>query len=102
AQQSVQQPTQHGKQLLKSPMLRVQECEYHLNVLEEAHEAYQQGDILRYKTVAGELRVLVCDHGRNKPILLDMMDHLNFGWAINPSVHRAHNPTVGLMDFKRT
>ena len=38
----------------------------------------------RYKIVAAGLRVLVCDFGSNKPLLLDLMDELELGYTISP------------------
>jgi len=38
----------------------------------------------RYKIVAAGLRVLVCDFGSNKPLLLDLMDELELDYKISP------------------
>lgn len=43
----------------------------------------------RYKQIATELRVLVCEFGSHKPLLLDLMDEYGFTYDIQP---RDNNP----------
>jgi hypothetical protein len=57
------------------------DCESHLKFLEEALTA-QTEDPYRYKQIAGELRVLVCKSGRNRPLLLDLMYGLGFDYHV--------------------
>jgi hypothetical protein len=41
-----------------------------------AHHAFQEGNELFLGEVAGKLRMLVAEHGRSQPLLLDLMDAL--------------------------
>jgi hypothetical protein len=68
---------QHAK-VCKPIGLRLRDCESHLRHLKEDLIAYANKDRDRYKTIAGHLRVLVCKFGRNKPLLLELMDHFGF------------------------
>ncbi|HMI96131.1 MAG TPA: hypothetical protein VK479_06420 [Micropepsaceae bacterium] len=84
----------------KSIEERMQDCETHLSFLWEARECYRN-DRERYKQVAGELRVLVCRFGSNKPLLLDMMDHFGFVYEVQPPgppFERQPIPLVGWRD----
>ena len=38
-----------------------------------------------YKGLAGSLRVIVCDFGNNRPLLLDLLDDLELGYSIGPN-----------------
>src|SRR5258708_11883382 len=62
---------------------RIAACEDHLFFLHEALKLFpqQRG---RYKQIAGELRVLVCETRQNEPLLLDLMDELGFTYDVPP------------------
>lgn len=65
------------RRIPKTDQQRLEECETHLYFLGEALDLYpRQRD--RYKQVAAELRVLVCQTRHNKPRLLDLMDEYGF------------------------
>ena len=67
----------------KTANQRLHECETHLYFLFDAYHLYkQQRD--RYKQIATELRVLVCETGTNKPLLLDLMDEYGFSYFVQP------------------
>lgn len=58
-------------------------CETHLIMLNQALSLYPS-QRYQYKHIAAELRVLVCDFSRNKPLLLDLMDEYGFSYEIKP------------------
>lgn len=72
-----------SKRIPKSLERRIGDCESHLRFLSEALQAYET-EPDRYKQVAAELRVLVCSEGRNHPLLLDLMDDLDFTYELRP------------------
>jgi hypothetical protein len=78
----------------KSPEERIRDCETHLAFLKEARDNYRT-DRERYKQVAGELRVLVCKFGNNKPLLLDLMDEYGFDYKVQPAAPPAGPPLKG-------
>ncbi len=49
---------------------------------EAVHALAREPD--RYKLLAGILRILVCEFGTNKPLLLDLMDELDLCYNIAP------------------
>lgn len=61
----------------------VADLESQVKFLREAVEALPT-EPDRYKLVAAGLRVLVCQFGANKPLLLDLMDELQLGYSISP------------------
>lgn len=61
----------------------VQDCETHLYFLWDALRLFRN-ESERYKQIASELRILVCQHGRNKALLLNLMDEFGFVYEINP------------------
>ncbi len=61
----------------------VADLESHVKFLREAL-AKLPGEPDRYKQVAASLRVLLCQFGSNKPLLLDLMDELQLGYSISP------------------
>jgi hypothetical protein len=71
------------KKLHRSTQERIGACESHLFFLHEDLKLFpQQYD--RYKQIAGKLRLLVCAGGRNKPLLLDLMDEVGFTYEVQP------------------
>jgi len=88
--------TQEGKQRIpKSPAQRLEECEAHLYFLWDARRLYpRQRD--RFKQVATELRLLVCETRTNKPLLLDLMDEYGFSYEVQPVGARKGGPPLKL------
>ena len=76
------------------------DCETHLYFLWEARRLYpEQPD--RFKQIASELRVLVCRTATNHPLLLDLMDELNFSHEVpppGPPFDKQPTPIVGWRD----
>lgn len=71
----------------RSPDDRLSSCEFHLLALWEARQrASAQPE--RYKQIAAELRVLICRHGRNKPLLLDLMKEFGVEGRVVPKERR--------------
>jgi hypothetical protein len=71
------------KKLHRSTQERIGACESHLFFLHEDLKLFPlQYD--RYKQIAGKLRLLVCAGGRNKPLLLDLMDEVGFTYEVQP------------------
>lgn len=69
--------------IAKTREQKLRDCETHLYFLWEAYQKYlKQED--RFKQISAELRVLVCEAGRNKPLLLNCMDDLGFSYAVPP------------------
>lgn len=62
---------------------RLRACETHLYYLWEAICRYRQQPE-RFKQIAAELRVLVCETRANKPLLLDLMDQYGFHYDVDP------------------
>jgi hypothetical protein len=50
---------------------------------------------VRYKQVAGELRLLVCESRHNKPLLLDLMDQYGFEYHVQPTAPPSGPPLKG-------
>lgn len=71
------------KRVPKDPTRLLQDCESHLRFLHEALVLYN-AEPDRYKQLAGELRVLVCEAGQNKPLLLDLMDKYGVEYDVTP------------------
>lgn len=71
------------KRIPKSPEQRLRDCETHLYFLWDARRLYPQQQE-RYKQIAAELRVLVCETRQNQPLLLNLMDELGFGYEVPP------------------
>jgi hypothetical protein len=69
--------------VVKSIEERMLDCETHLSFLSEARNNYWT-DRERYKQIAGELRILICQFGSSKPLLLDLMDHYGFVYEVQP------------------
>jgi hypothetical protein len=65
----------NSAKVAKSLETRLRDCDCHCQFLSEALERFH-AEPVRYKQIAGELRVLLCKWGRNKPLLLDLMDEL--------------------------
>lgn len=75
------------KRVPRSDLDRIASCEFHLLALWEAYvRASVQPE--RYKQMAAELRVLVCRHGRNKPLLLNLMKTHSIEARVNPQSSR--------------
>lgn len=76
-------PRKRKPRVPKPPAQRLAECETHLYFLRDAHRLYpQQRD--RFKQIAAELRILVCETRTNKPLLLDLMDEYGFVHEVQP------------------
>lgn len=71
------------RRIPKTANQRLHECETHLYFLWDAHQLYQQ-QRERFKQIATELRVLVCETRTNKPLLLDLMDEYGFSYDVQP------------------
>jgi hypothetical protein len=59
------------------------DLESHLKFLHEALVRLP-GEPDRYKVLAAGLRVLVCDFGSNRPLLLDLLDAFDLKYSIGP------------------
>ncbi|REJ78644.1 MAG: hypothetical protein DWQ47_04115 [Acidobacteria bacterium] len=67
----------------KSGQRLVADLESQIKFLREAIQALaEESD--RYKQIAATLRVLVCSFGKNRPLLLDLMDELDAVYFISP------------------
>lgn len=75
------------KRIPRSELDLITSCEFHLLLL---WEAFIKMSIQpeRYKQIAAELRVLVCRHGRNKPLLLNLMKSYSIEARANPQGSR--------------
>lgn len=72
---------------------RLSECEAHLYFLWDARRLYpEQRD--RFKQIATEVRVLVCETGQNKPLLLNLMDEYGFSYEVQPPGTHAGGPPM--------
>src|SRR3989344_4862202 len=71
------------KRIPKTKEQLLEACEIHLILLNQALSLYPSQKY-QYKHIASELRVLVCDFGRNKPLLLDLMDEYRFSYDVKP------------------
>jgi hypothetical protein len=69
----------------KTTNRRVQDLESHLHLLEECVAKQEQDSDIWYKIISAELRVLVCKSGRNKPLLLDIIDEFKLVTKIRSS-----------------
>lgn len=75
--------TPHKRRISKPPEERIAECETHLYFLWDARRLYPQ-QTERYKQIAAELRILVCETKTNRPLLLDLMDQYDFEHDVQP------------------
>ena len=66
------------------PDRRLAALETHLKLLRGALERIGSEPDL-YKLLAAELRILVCEFGQNRPLLLDLMDQLALDYTIGPN-----------------
>lgn len=71
------------RRIPKLPEERLRDFESHLYFLWDAVRLYPR-QVERYKQIAAELRVLVCRSGKNKPLLLDLMDEYDFEHLVLP------------------
>lgn len=77
----------------KTSAERLADCETHLYFLWDAVRLYsEQPD--RFKQIAAELRVLVCETRMNKPLLLNLMDEFSFVYEIKPPRASASGPPL--------
>jgi hypothetical protein len=67
----------------KSLEQRLRDCETHLYFLWDARRLYMAQED-RFKQIAAELRILVCETRTNHPLLLNLMDELSFSFDIQP------------------
>lgn len=67
----------------KSVQERIRECETHLYFLWDARRLYSE-QRERYKQIAAELRILVCETRTNDPLLLGLMDQYDFHYDVHP------------------
>jgi hypothetical protein len=64
----------------------IQALHRHVRLLRKyAKQAFEEGDIDYLGEVAGKLRILVLDRGRNRPLLLNLMDE--FGVSIDVALN---------------
>src|SRR5258708_39668626 len=75
---------------------RIAACEDHLFFLHESLKLFpqQRG---RYKQIAGELLVLVCETRQNEPLLLDLMNELGLSYNVPPP--RLPGPVTTLISY---
>jgi hypothetical protein len=77
----------------KTAAERLADCEIHLYFLWDALRLYpEQSD--RFKQIAAELRVLVCETRVNKPLLLNLMDEYSFVYEVQPPGVSASGPAL--------
>jgi hypothetical protein len=84
----------------KSLEQRVQDCETHLYFLWDARRLYPAQED-RFKQIAAELRILVCETRTNQPLLLNLMEELDFTFDVQPPGPPFDNwsiPMVGWRD----
>ncbi len=72
------------QRIAKTAEQRLRECEVHLYFLWDAYRLYPE-ERDRFKQIATELRVLVCETRTNKPLLLNLMDEYGFSYEVQPS-----------------
>jgi len=78
--------------IAKSETQILSECETHLYFLWDAYRLYSQ-QRERFKQIAAELRILVCETRQNKPLLLNLMDKYNFEHEVQPpGLHKGGPP----------
>lgn len=71
------------QRIAKTAEQRLCDCETHLYFLWDAYRLYpQQRD--RFKQIAAELRLLVCETKMNKPLLLNLMDVYGLSYDVQP------------------
>ena len=63
---------------------RMASLETHLKIVRESIERLPREPDM-YKVLAGSLRVPVCEFGKNRPLLLDLLDDLELGYSIGPN-----------------
>lgn len=71
------------RRIQKSVLQRVLDCETHLYFLWDARRLYPQQED-RFKQIAGELRVLVCETKHNHPLLLELIEQFGFRYELPP------------------
>ncbi len=81
--------------IAKSEAQILSECETHLYFLWDAFRLYSQ-QRERFKQIAAELRILVCETRKNKPLFLDLMDKYNFKYEVQPPGLREGGPPLKL------
>lgn len=87
------------RRVAKTELQILQDCETHLYFLWDALRLYpEQRD--RYKQIAAELRVLVCESGRNRPLLLDCMDRYAFVYEILPPGPPLDKQPIALVNWQ--
>ena len=79
--------------IAKSDAQMLSDCETHLYFLWDAYRLYSQ-QRERFKQIATELRILVCETRQNKPLLLDLMDKYNFEYEVQPPGLREGGPPL--------
>ncbi|QDU27860.1 hypothetical protein ETAA8_29510 [Anatilimnocola aggregata] len=67
----------------KSLEQRLQDCETHLYFLWDARRLYPAQED-RFKQIAAELRILVCETRTNHPLLLKLMEEFAFPFDVQP------------------
>lgn len=72
------------KRIPKSREQRLRDCESHLYFLWDARRLYPREEE-RYKQIAGELRILVCETRHNRSLLLNLMDEHGFSYDVPPT-----------------
>lgn len=81
------------RRISKSPEERIAECETHLYFLWDARRLYPQ-QTERYKQIAAEARILVCETKKNRPLLLDLMDQYGFSHDVQPPGSNPSGPSL--------
>ncbi|MEX5215360.1 MAG: hypothetical protein AB7G48_17240 [Nitrospiraceae bacterium] len=69
------------------------DCETHLYFLWDALRLYPK-ERDRFKQIAAELRILVCETRKNKPLLLNLMDEFAFVYEVQPPGMSASGPPL--------
>jgi hypothetical protein len=81
------------RRISKSIDQRLKECETHIYFLWDALRLYPK-ERDRFKQIATELRVLVCETRHNKPLLLDLMDYYEFTHYVQPPGLNSNGPPI--------
>lgn len=71
------------RRVSKTSAERLTDCETHLYFLWDARRLYPE-QRERFKQIAAELRVLVCETRMNKPLLLNLMGEYGFVYEVQP------------------
>lgn len=77
----------------KTSAERLVDCETHLYFLWDALRLYPK-ERDRFKQIAAELRILVCETRKNKPLLLNLMDEFAFVYEVQPPGMSASGPPL--------